>query len=141
MQLKIRRSQKSSGMMSKAVVFCLDARLHLAPDEAENMKKYKLGELVIYNSETSKKHIAAGRDAMASGTLLGAAKSWAHLAAIKLSLNITLNKLVDGTHVECKDMDELLSAEAALRQAASTAKDYLDTAATFDGEEVVLDVA
>lgn len=52
-----------------------------------------------------------------------------------------LNNLVDGTHIECKDLDELLGAEAAIESAAERAKAYLDMAATFDGREVVLDVA
>lgn len=141
MQLKIRRSQKSSGMMSKSVVFCLDARLHLTPDEAENMKKYKLGDLVIYNSENSKKHLAATVDSANQRSVVGVAKAWAHLAAAKMSLNITLQKLVDGTHVECKDMDELLGAEAAIESAAQRAKSFLDIAETFDGREDVRDVA
>ena len=141
MQLKIKRTQKSSGLMSKTVVFCLDARLHLTDEEAENMKKYKLGDMVIYNSENSKKHLAAGSDAINSRSLGGAVKAYAHLAMTKLSLNLSFNKLVDGTHIECKDMNELLGAEEAIGQACETAKVFLDTAETFDGREVVVDVA
>lgn len=141
MQLKLRRTQKTSGMMSKSVVFCLDARLHLTPEEAENMQKYKLGDMVVYSSEDAKKHAASGMDAFDHRSVMGLVKGWAHVAAFKLSLTVTLKKLVEGTHIECKDMPELLGAEDAIEQAARTAKAYLETAATFDGREDVRDVA
>lgn len=141
MQLKIKRTQKTAGMMSHSVVFCLDARLQLTPEEAENMGKYKLGDMVVYSSEDAKKHLAAGMDALNRRTAMGVVKGWAHAAAFKLSLTVTLKKLVEGTHIECKDITELLGAEDAIEQAARTAKAYLETAATFDGREDVRDVA
>jgi hypothetical protein len=141
MQLKLRRTQKTSGMMSKSVVFCLDARLHLTAEEAENVRKYRLGDMVIYNSENKKKHMAAVSDALSTRSLGSVVKGYAHLAMSALSLNITFNKLVEGTHVECKDMDELLGAEEAIEQAAEAAKTYLALAETFDGREIVRDLA
>ena len=105
------------------------------------MRKYKLGDYVVYNSENSKKHMAAVSDALSTRSLGGLVKGYAHLAMLKLSLNITLKKLVDGTHIECKDMDELVGAQAAIESAAERAKSFLDIAETFDGREVVLDLA
>ena len=58
MQLKLSRSQKSSGMLSKSVVFCLDARADLTQEERHLIDKYKLGSQVIYNSAASAKHLA-----------------------------------------------------------------------------------
>jgi len=133
MKLKLQRSQKSSGMISKSVVFALDARVELTPEEQDNLKKYKLGNQVIYNSEKSKKYLEAG---MAAGGLLKAA---AKLAMHRLSLNITIDGLIRGQHIECKDLDELLGAEEAIMEACRSLKTYLDAAITFDGREVVID--
>ena len=139
MQLKLQRSQKSSGMISKSVVFCLDARVELTPEEAENVQKYKLGSMVIYNSEASKRHLAAGDAAAASSTAGGVGKAFVRLAMAKLSLNISIDSLTRGHHIECKDLEELLGAEEAVMEGCKTLKMYLDAAGTFDGREVVVD--
>lgn len=137
MQLKIRRSQKTKGMMSKNVMFCLDARAELTPEEAENVRKYKLGSMVIYNSAKSEKYLnaAAGASDTAGGTL----KHMAALAMHRLSLNISIDSLCEGHHIECKDLDELLGAEEAVMQGCNLLKTYLETAQTFDGREEVID--
>ena len=54
MQLKVTRSQQKKGMMSKNVVFLLTARLHLTEEEKFAVDEYKLGDIVIYNSEQSR---------------------------------------------------------------------------------------
>jgi hypothetical protein len=69
---------------------------------------------------------------------LGRASVSAAMAA--LSLRITVDSLIRGVHVECNSMDELLAAEKAIREAASNLKAYLDTAATFDGREEVIEL-
>ena len=139
MQLKISRSQKASGMLSKSVVFCLDARVDLSQEERHLIDKYKIGAQVIYNSAASAKHLANAGAALAGpgvGTLL---KGTVSLAMSKLSLNITIDSLAKGHHIECKDLDEVLGAEEAIMQGCRLMKAYLDTAATFDGREVVID--
>ena len=139
MQLKLKRSQRQGGVMGGKLLFCLDARVELSAQEAEDVRKYKLGSMCIYNSEASKKHIAAGATSMATGNVLGSAKALASFAMAALNLNIRIDGLVSGTHVECKDMDELLGAENAILEACQNLKAYLDTAATFDGQEVIID--
>jgi hypothetical protein len=47
MQLKLRRSQRSGGMLGKKVVFALDARADLSEEERELISKYGLGSLVV----------------------------------------------------------------------------------------------
>lgn len=56
-----------------------------------------------------------------------------------LSLRITVDGLMNGQHIECKDLDELLGAEAAILNACKSLRAYLDTAQTFDGREEVLE--
>ena len=139
MKLKVSRSQKTGGMMSKSVIFCLDARAELTPEEADDVRKYKLGSLVIYNSEASKKHLGNTYAGLDSGGLGGLMKGAVGLAMAKMSLNITIDSLTSGHHIEAKDMDEALGAEEAIRHACESMKAYLTAASTFDGREQVIE--
>jgi len=121
------------------VIFCLDARIQLTPEEQANVNRYKLGSQVIYNSEASKRHLAKSETAQSTGTAGGIAKSFVSLAMAALNLNITINGLQRGQHIECKSLDELLGAEEALMEACKNLRAYLDTAASFDGREVLVD--
>ncbi|MEY9880424.1 hypothetical protein [Bradyrhizobium sp. USDA 329] len=56
-----------------------------------------------------------------------------------LSLRVTIETLMSGQHIECKDLDELLGAEAAILSACKNLKAYLETAQTFDGREEVVE--
>jgi hypothetical protein len=138
MQLKLRRTQRSTMVTSKAV-FMLDAQSILTEEEKHNVRKYNLGKLVIYNSERSRKLLEAGQAAAGLGTLGGLARGFTKLAMAKLSLNISINSLMDGHHIECKDLEELLGAEEAVKEACQLLRTYLDTAATFDGREEVVE--
>lgn len=138
MKLLLRRSQRS-GSFSSSVIFCLDARAEFTAQERENIRRYKLGSQVIYNSEASKKHLEKGAMAAATGNMAGGLKSLASLALAAMNLNISIKSLEAGQHVECKSMDELLGAESAIMEACENLKGYLDTAATFDGREVLVD--
>jgi hypothetical protein len=52
---------------------------------------------------------------------------------------VTVYSLMKGVHVECKSMIELLGAEEAIADAGKNLRTYLDTAATFDGREEILE--
>ena len=140
MQLRLRRSEGSKGMISKTLMFCLDARLELTPDEAEAVRKYKIGSQCIYNSEQSKKHLSAGAASLATGNMVGLAKAGFRMAMSQLQLNITLDSLTRGHNIQCKDLDEVLDAEQSLMKACENAASYLSAAATFDGSEEIIDV-
>ena len=139
MQLKLSRSQREGGTFSKSVIFCLDARVQLTQDEQASVNRYRLGSQVIYNSEASKRQVEAGAAAMAQGAATGGLKAIAAFALARLHLNITINSLQQGQHIECKDLDEVLEAEDALMSACKNLRSYLETAATFDGREVLID--
>lgn len=138
MQLHLRRSQRDGGVISKNVIFCLDAQAAFTPQEDENIRRYKLHNQCIYNSEASKRHLDHA-DAARDGSTRGALRSLAYSALAAMRLNITVNSLSRGQHIECKSLDELLGAEEALYEACRNLRNYLDTAATFDGREVVID--
>ena len=126
MQLTITRSQKKAGMISKEIVFMLTVKSELSEEEKFAVQEYNLGKTVIYNSENSRKHL----DNAGGGGLLKAATS---LAMSKMSLNISISSLMQGQTVECKSLDEVLSAEDAIREACENMKQYIQVAANFNG--------
>jgi len=138
MQLKIRRSQREGGVISKNVIFCLDARVQFTDVEQANLSRYKLINQVIYNSEASQRALSRS-DALRDGSMSGSLKSLAFTAMAAMRLNITVSSLTRGQHIECKSLDELLGAESAIEEACQNLKGYLDVAATFDGREVLID--
>jgi hypothetical protein len=152
MKLLLRRSQRAGGMLGGKVIFALDARTELSPDEKGLVQKYNLGKLVVYDSEARKKHGASaygqfdnaantpGFDASSAGrSLWSNARGLASAAMMALSLRVTVDGLMTGQHIECKDLDELLGAEAAIRDACQNIKVYLEAAVTFDGREEVIE--
>lgn len=154
MQLKVKRSQRAGGIMSNKVIFILDARAEPTAEETALIKKYGLGKMNVYDSEARKKHqanayghfdVAAGSPVMGAtgksiaGSLWSNARGLASSAMMALSLSVTVDGLIAGQHIECKDLDELLGAEMAMIEACKSAKGYLDVASTFDGREEVLE--
>jgi len=138
MQLKIKRSQKEAGMMSKSVVFMLDARAEFTSQERAAIDKYKLGKQVVYNSAASQKQIEKG-EANMDGSTLGGLKAIGRFAIAAMQLNITINSLQEGQHIECKSLEEVMGAEQALTEACQNLRAYLDTASMFNGTEQVID--
>jgi hypothetical protein len=147
MQLKLKRSQRAAGLMGGKVLFALDARADLSAEERSLVQKYGIGKLVVYDSEARKKRTEAAYghfDEAASPVSTGRslwknARGIASAAMMALSLRVTVDTLANGQHIECKDLDELLGAEAAILDACKNLKAYLETAVTFDGREEVLE--
>lgn len=155
MQLKLKRSQKAGGVLGGKVIFILDARAEPTPEEAALIKKYNLGKINVYDSAARQKHqaSAAGHfDNSSAGPVFAvptgkgiASSLWsttrglASAAMMSLSLSVTIDSLISGQHIECKDLNELLGAMHAIQEACQTIKSYLDVAMTFDGREEVLE--
>jgi hypothetical protein len=146
MQLKVQRSQRSGGIVGSTVLFCLDVRADYSPEERDNIRRYRLGGQVIYNSRTAQRHLEkAGThlDRTQEGTVAnraaGLARGALSLAVAKMSLNISIDSLGRGHHIECKDLEELLEGEDTVRTACKNVTRYLDVAATFDGSETVIE--
>jgi hypothetical protein len=150
--LKLRRSQRSS--LLGRVIYIIDARMELTAEETDLLRKYRLGNRMIYESTNRQRHAEATLAHLektketprltdpAHLQMLGAGKTlfrilragWSATAAF-LSLRITVASLISGVHAECKSMEELLVAENAIVEAAQKFRFYLDTATTFDGQE------
>lgn len=127
------------GVLSSTVSFALDARVELTQDELELVRKHKLGNQVIYNSQRAKEHLERSSAALAQGTLSGSTVALIRAAAAKLSLNVTIDSLQKGHHIESKSLDEILGAEDAIREDCGNLRSYLDAAATYDGREHVVE--
>ena len=146
MQLRLQRSQRAGGVLGNTVFFCLDVRADYSPEEQGNIRKYKLGGQIIYNSRSATKHLdraSAHLDRTQEGDLknraAGLARGALSMAMAKMSLNISIASLGRGHHIECKDLEELLEAEDTVRDQCKNVTRYLDVAATFNGSEVVID--
>jgi hypothetical protein len=127
MQMKIQRSQRMRGVVGNTVFFCLDVRAEYSSEERDNIRKYKLGPQVVYNSRAARKHIDRAGDQFdrtqerdLKGQVAGLARGAFSLALAKMSLNISIASLERGHHIECKDLDELLEAEDAVRHACKS---------------------
>jgi hypothetical protein len=146
MQLKIQRSQRAGGITGGTVLFCLDVRADYSPEERENISKYKLGGQVIYSSQAARKHAENANahldrvdDPRLGQKLIGLGRGMASAALAKMSLNISIDSLGRGHHVECKDLEELLEAEDTVRTSCKNVTRYLDVAATFNGSETMIE--
>jgi len=123
MKLLLRRDQKS-GLIGK-VTFTLAVRAELTDLEKDNIRKYKLGETMLYERD---KLIERG-----SG-LLGLAS---RVAFKMMNISVSVNDLSDGKKIDCKDIIEMLAVEEQIKEAAQTFKSVLEAAASFGGEEVI----
>lgn len=123
MKLLLRRNQKS-GMLGK-VTFTLSVRAELTDEEKTNIKKYKLGETMLYERL---KTVDPG-----SG-LLGIASRMAYKM---VNITISVNDLENGKQVDCKDIMEMLAVEEQVKEAAQNFSSLLRAASTFGGEEVI----
>ena len=123
MKLLLRRDQKSS-LMGK-ITFMLDVRAELADEEKNNIKKYKLGDTMLYER---------GKIVDPGSGLLGLAS---RLAFKMMNLTVSVDDLSGGKKIDCKDIVEMLAVEEQIKEAAQTFKNVLEAAASFGGEEVI----
>lgn len=123
MKLLLRRDQKS-GLIGK-ITFILTVRAELSDEEKNNIQKYKLGNTVLYEKMTLTDK--------GSG-LLGVAS---RLAFKMMNISVSVNDLLGGKTIDCKDIVEMLAVEDQIKEAAQTFKNVLEAAASFGGEEVI----
>lgn len=128
MRLRFRRSQRMSGIVSKSAVFALEARVDITDEELGHIKKYKMGQEVVYKKDRVSG--VSGND----DTWTGLARN---LAAYATALTIRIDDLIKGTKIECKDIMEMMAVENQVLEACKTFKMILSSSAYFEGEEVV----
>lgn len=128
MKLILRRSQASKGMLTKTVQFSLEAKVQLTDIEAANVKKYRMGSEIIFSKDRM------GYNEHANDSAGGMARN---LAAIAAAITISVDDLVRGKNLNCKDILEMMAIVEQVKGACGNFKAMLDAAAQFDGEEVI----
>jgi len=140
------------------MTFVLYAQLDLDAEEDHLFEKYQLHDRVVYNSEAFLQHLQAADEHRAEierahelmqdtghkdhDFLTNAATmAYNSVAAFgyntlgKLDLQLTLQGLVDGIHIESQDLEEILGIEKYIHQSTVFLADYLNVAFTFAGRE------
>ena len=124
MKLLLRRDERSS-IMGKPI-FVLEMRAELSEEERGWIQKYKFGPSLLYTKK--------GKPNADTNTLAGVGQILLHYA---MDLTVSVNDLVNGKKIECKDIMEMLAVEAQIREAAQTFGNVLRAASQFGGEEVI----
>lgn len=122
-KLLLCRAQRKS-LLGK-VIFNLVVRAELTDGEREDVRKYRLGDSLLYERKPLKQ---SDNEYFQIGNAL------MHRF---MNLTITVNDLASGKTIECKDIVEMLAAEQQVKEAANTFKAVLHAAANFEGEEVI----
>jgi hypothetical protein len=156
--LLVRRSQRDDGWIASSITFVLYAQLDLDAEEEHLFDKYKLHDRVVYNSEAFLQHLQAADEHRAEierahevmqdtehkdhDWLTNASTMFYNsFAALgynmlgKLDLQLTLQGLIDGIHIESQDLEEILGIEKYIHQSTVFLAEYLNVALTFDGRE------
>ena len=128
MKLKLQRSQKSG--LTGSITFKMLAIVDLDTDEAAAVKKYKLGKEVVYTSPKGE----AATAMLASGALKGIT---ATIAAKATNQIWTVDDLIKGKEIACKDVTEMIAAEEQIREACQGLARILFVCQHFEGEEVI----
>jgi hypothetical protein len=123
MHLLLHRDQRWSLMGS--VIFQLDVRAALTTEELESIRRYKLEKTTLY----------ARLELTDQGSgLLGLAS---RLTFKAMNITVSVDDLMNGKRIECKDIVEMLAAEEQIKEAAATFKQVLNAALHFGGEEAI----
>jgi hypothetical protein len=153
--IKTRRSKKRKGLWRRTI-FVLDARMAVSPDIRREIAEYDLGGRIIYDSLARKHHTEAmkahqeatkqqpgWRDPIEKQAF-GLVKTIFRVVFIVISatraglaVRVTVASLMRGAHIECRDLNELLTAEKGIANAAIRIRNFIDEARTFDGREEI----
>lgn len=128
MELLLTRSQKTGLGGFGTVTFILNVRSRLTEQETEYVTRYKLGKGILYEKQSL----------MDKMPKLGPwQRIFSFIAAKARGHVFSVNDLVKGRTVACKDIIEMINAEKQIKQAAETFHNILLTCKTFGGEEVI----
>ncbi len=110
------------------LIFILDVRAELSDEEKAWITKYRMGALQLYSKKPKPDFDPATIGVTGVGLLL------LHHA---MNISVTVNDLMNGKRIECKDIIEMLAAEDQVKEAAKAFGAVLRSASQFDGEEVI----
>ncbi len=125
-KLKIRRSQ-AKGIVG-GVAFNVHFVAELSPDAKKAVEHYRFGKTVLYHKPL---------ELQISFNVLVALWRAFWLWITRSRWQITVNDLIKGRTVKCKDILEVLEVEKDIRDAAELFGKILRAASWFGGEEIV----
>lgn len=111
--------------------FILKTAAELTPQESENIRKYNMGRLILYSD------LKAQEPGFWSFIVSVFRKIRRLITRSTKGLVISINDLVIGRQIECKDILEIVSIEGHMKEACETFKIVLEMAANFGGVEVI----
>ena len=133
MQLRLKRGQKAG--MTGNVTFKLYFIVDLDTEEAAALQKYKFGKDVVYETPKGAAALSGLRGAEGFGeTGRGLVST---LAAKALNQILTVNDMVNGKEIACKDIGEMIAAEEQIREACNGLSRILYACRNFEGEEII----
>jgi hypothetical protein len=151
--LKIKKTTKQG---LTGIIYMIDARIDASPAIRSVIATHRLGGRLVYESDKRQQYLQMAQVranqsrsrvpllASAEEQFKGTASTFFRLgqavynrARAALALKITVDKLLLGVHVECKNVDELGEAESAIIAAKHNLEGYLEELATFDGREQI----
>jgi len=124
MKVLLRREQRP-GILGGTPVFSLTVRAQISDEEADNIKKYRLGACELYTNRLFRPEV---------DSVKGFAKD---LIAQAKATTLTVDDLWKGKKIDCKDIIEMLAIEEQIKNASAMFKAVLESAARFGGEEVL----
>lgn len=131
MQLKVKRDQRSDGLVFKSATYILSVVCEFTPEEEQTIKKNKLGNEVLLRDPTSKDiRYAKSGFAKAAKLLTTDAGDW---------ISITPTDLRAGLVFEAKDQFDLNAFEGRVKNACGTLNAMLMKSGSFEGSEEVVD--
>ncbi len=140
MKLVILRTAKGDMLRKGGLTVALQAEL--SPEERTLVREYDLAKVVLTEAVAGQRIGGAGRAALGGlvkAASVGGALTGMGARAAKGALvqSMTVEELVGGKNVECKDIEELVAAEARGREAAAVLKALLGAAGKVGQEEVI----
>ena len=118
MKLVLIRDQSKS--LTGKAKFSVTAKVEVTDEEKSNIAKYKMGEMLLYTNMEDR----------GSG-ILGA------LSRAAMEVKFSINDLINGKKIECKDIMEMLALEEIIVDTSKTFKQVLEASATFGGETAI----
>ena len=113
MKVSIKKSQEK-GMLG-GVSFKIKANVELSDEERNLIKHYNMGSSILLSRK--RKNI------------------WGELT--NEEVKIMVNEFVNGQVFSCKSLEDIISFEESIKEAAKTLKAYLLVAKNFEGEETI----
>ena len=152
MHLLIRRMQRDDGWIQSSITFILYAQLDLSEEEQFQFEKYELPSFVVYNSEdflknleaadkhraeAAKEHAKPGTEVNLENIISNSFYALFYNIAGRLTLQLSVQSLMDGIRIESQELDEILRIEKHIQNSAAGLASYIDVALTFDGQELL----